>query len=173
MTDVSEVDSQEVQDTLLTHIILPRFLPQQKPRFYHELDLMSRIVDTVENLDEWIPSKTVELMQKLRRVHFECTPQVISEEINALRPGDTFAMFVRRQNCAFMIHKPSNGMVKVEDEIASNVIVATFPGNLHPGEIYKHDSDIEVNFQYFQKKIADLLNTFIFFGFSLLIQRKR
>lgn len=55
-------------------------------------------------------------------------------------------MFVRRQNCAIMIH-----MKSVEANEANefgNVIVATFPGNLHPSEVYKYDSDIEVISQH-------------------------
>lgn len=57
--------------------------------------------------------------------------------------GDTFAMYVRRQNCAVMIHVPANEMVSVDE--TKNVIVSTFPGNLHPREIYRHIGDIEVN----------------------------
>lgn len=56
--------------------------------------------------------------------------------------GDTFAMYVRRQNCAVMIHVPANEMVSVDE--TKNVIVSTFPGNLHPREIYQHSGDIEV-----------------------------
>lgn len=56
--------------------------------------------------------------------------------------GDTFAMFVRRQNCVILVHMSQDGMVDAEK--SQNVIVATFPANLHPGEIYKYDSDLQV-----------------------------
>lgn len=164
VNDDNEPDSQEMQDVLLEHVVFPRFLPNQKPRYFHELELMIRLVQTVEDLTQWIPPKTVDLLEKMRRVHLECTPNVVSEEINTLCPGnlkslksklheifhmnkmisagDTFAMFVRRQNCAILVHMPPEEMVEAEE--SQNVIVATFPANLHPGESYKYDSDLEV-----------------------------
>lgn len=63
--------------------------------------------------------------------------------------GDTFAMFIRRQNCAIMIHVPANGLININDE-PENVIVATFPGSLHPRDIKEHLNDIEVNFTKFE-----------------------
>lgn len=86
--DANDPDSQEMQDALLDHVVFPRFLPKQKPRYFHELELMIRMVQTVENLKQWIPPKTVELLEKMRRVHLECTPNVVSEEINTLCPGN-------------------------------------------------------------------------------------
>lgn len=147
MNERTELDSQETWECLLNHVILPRVLPQTKPRSFQETELMVKMVNNVENLAKYkfMPPKTVELFKRLKRIHFECTPAVISEEINKLRPGDTFAMFVRRQNNAFIIYAPP-----VKDRnatIPQNVIVATFLGNLHPCEIYKHDSDVQVNSQ--------------------------
>lgn len=59
--------------------------------------------------------------------------------------GDTFAMFIRHQNCAIMIHVPANELINTADE-PENVIVATFPGSLHPRDIYENEnsSDLEV-----------------------------
>lgn len=129
------------------HVILPRVLPQQKSRFLFstELELLNRMVKNVEHLAESLPPKTVDLFRRLQRVHTECTPQVVSTEINKLRPGDTFAMFVRFQYCAIMIHVPDDEQV---DDI-QNVIEATFPGCVHPREIYTYDGDIEVHFYVF------------------------
>lgn len=131
-------------DSLMQHIILPRKLPQKKSPYLYatEFEIMNQMVKTVESLSSWIPPKTVEMFQRLQRVHSECTPETISNEINALQPGDTFAMFVRFQFCAFMIHVPKKEQVND----VQNVIVASIPGSLHPSEIYKHDSDIKVNF---------------------------
>lgn len=131
------------EDELLEHIILPRILPQEKSsKLYEtELDLMKKMVANVENMANVIPPKTVELFQRLHRVHMICSKENVSHEINALRPGDTFAMFVHLQHTAIMIHVPSNESV---DDV-KNVIVSTIP-TLHPGEIYKHDSDFEVIF---------------------------
>lgn len=130
----------EKQDMLLNYVILPRFLPQEKPEHFHgiELQLIAQVVQSVTKLSGILPSKTIELFQRLGRVHHMVVPNVdeITSQINALRSGDTFAMFVRRQNCAFIIYVPPND--------TEHVIVANFPGNLHPEEVYKYDSDIEV-----------------------------
>lgn len=135
---------QQWQDMLLKHIILPRYLPQFKSRHFHqtELRLLNGMVENVVKLSEKIPSKTVQLFEKLQKVHHERTPSNISSEINSLQPGDTFAMFVRRQNCVFIIYAPPDENVRYGKP--KNVIVATFPGNLHPNEVYHCDSDMEV-----------------------------
>lgn len=149
MNERSEWDSQETWECLLNHVILPRVLPHTKPRSFQETQLMVQMVNNIEILAKcpFMPPKTVELFKRLKRMHFECTPAVIAEEINSLRPGDTFAMFVRRQNNAFIIHAPPMPNSD-KSTIPQNVIVATFLGSLHPCEIYKHDSDTQVNLQW-------------------------
>lgn len=94
------------------------------------------MVASVESLQRNVPRKTIEMLQSFRKVQSQCTEANIASEINRLSPGDTFAMFVRHQNCTLMIYMPLNQ--------TQNVIVATFPGNLPKSEIYKHKSDIEV-----------------------------
>lgn len=140
---IKDLDNMDDIDCMqLRHILLPRYLP---PGNYDSLDiesgLMNQMMDTVQNLAEFLPPKTVELLKKLQNVHINCTPQTISDDINALRPGDSFAMFVRHQDCAIMLRvPPTENWNDVQ-----NVIVATFPGSLYPGEIYLPDGDIEVN----------------------------
>lgn len=137
---------QQWQDMLLNHIILPRILPQSKSRHFHqtELNILDEMVKCVEMLSEHIPSETVRLFRRMKNVHFNLSPNNVANEINGLRTGDSFAMFVRRQNCTFMIHAPKdNNQI---NQVPHTVIVATFPGNLHPNEVYEHDSDIEVNY---------------------------
>lgn len=128
---------QQLREDLLKHVLLPRVLPQEKSANLHgdEMNLMSVMVDNVERMAEYLPKNTVGMFQRLRRIQQMRTGECIANEIKALQPGETFAMFVRRQNCAFMVHKTATG---------KDVIVATFPGNLHPKEVYGHRSDIEV-----------------------------
>lgn len=134
------------EDELLDHIVLPRVLPQEKSsKLYEtELDLMRRMVENIESMAHVIPPKTVELFQRLHRVHMVRTKDNVAQEINDLRPGDTFAMFIRLQHTAIMIHVPSNE--KIDD--VQNVIVSTIP-TLQPDKIYKHDSDLNVIFSVF------------------------
>lgn len=144
--DMIELGYQRNEDVRLHHVLLPRVLPQEKSNrlFETELDLLNQMVETVEELVVSLSPKTVKLFQSMRRIHTERTPPVVSDEINALGPDDTFAMFVRFQHTAIMIHVPS-------DEKTNNIqnaIVATIPGNFHPDEVHQHGSDMQVTSAY-------------------------
>lgn len=154
MDEDDESDTAEIRKNLLKHVTLPRDLPQEKPPRYLELKLMTHMVENVGNLSNYLPVKTVELLKRFRTVHLECTPDVISKEINSLRPGDTFAMFVRRQNTTIMVYMLPND--EIDNEESQNVILATFPGNLHPNQIYKAESDLEV-FVFFYNCIQNTI----------------
>lgn len=80
-------DSHKMMDILLDHVLFPRVLPQEKSKPIHELELLMKMIENVENLSKWLPLKTVEMLQRLKRIHIECTPAVIWEEINDLKPG--------------------------------------------------------------------------------------
>lgn len=131
-------------ENLLNHVVLPRVLPEgyHKDHEDQEMTLLSIMVQTVEKNSEWIPSATVRLCQRLKRAHMSRTPETVSTEISKLQPGETFAMFVRRQNTGLMIHMPNEQVPNVE----KTVNVVTFPGNVHPKEIYDHTSDLEVKY---------------------------
>lgn len=137
----------ETQNILLNHVVLPRVLPQEKARFMHQQELVIQLVDTVENVSEWLPTKSVEMMERLKRVTREYTRTVVSEIINELEPGDSFSMFVRRQNTTIMFYIPKTDENSAEEP--QNIIVTTFMGTLHPKEIFKHESDLEVSYSYF------------------------
>lgn len=134
---------QNIYEELLYHIVLPRVLPQNKSTNseQHELALLSRFTDAIRGLKKWISAETVRLFDSFERIHVTRTPESISNEIKELRPGQSFVMFVRRQNCGFMIHMPND-----ENE---SVVVCTFPGNLHPKNIYDPQA---IDFQVKQKK---------------------
>lgn len=149
MSALNYLAEQKKQDLLLTHVILPRFLPQENSHHLDEIEqqLLHEMVATVFSLSAQVPIKTIKLFESLQKIHDNMTPCRISSEIRALQPGDSFGLFVRRQRWMFMIHAPLPG----KDENAANcepreVIVATFPANVRPSEIYKHDSDVEVIF---------------------------
>lgn len=135
-----DLSDQEMHEVLMNHVILPRYLPQHKSKNYHheELALVYNMIEIVEHLSKLLPRNTINMFRGLARVHRTLTPTVVSTEIRNLQPGETFAMFVRRQNCALMIHKPSDGN-------CDRVIVSTFPGLLHPKFISSAESDIEVS----------------------------
>lgn len=128
-------------ENILNHIILPRNFPQERsPNFVtEELELLKRMLKNVESLSEDIPMNTLQMMQTLADFHLKTCPKTIKRNINNLQPGETFAMFVRSQNCALMIH-----MLPEAPADSENIVVATFPGKVHPKEVYDNPSDLEV-----------------------------
>lgn len=132
---------QIIHENLLNHIILPRYIPQlRSPAFVmEEWELLKQIAETVEEFAKYIPENTLKMIRSLAKVHLNLTPNVIRDEINKLQPGETFAMFVGLQNSAIIIHM----LADVSSDL-NNIIVATFPGNLHPMEVYNNQSDLEV-----------------------------
>lgn len=101
-----------------------------------ELELLKRLTKSVESLSNFIPPNTLKMMRSLNDVHVLVQPKTIKDKINNLQSGETFAMFVRAQNCAISFHR--------NQESPENIIVATFPGKVHPKEVYNHISDLVV-----------------------------
>lgn len=136
-----QLEHQILHENLFRHIILPRsVLPRRTPNFLtDELELLRRMAETVAQFGGYLPASTLKMMRSLAKVHSNLTANAIMEEINGLHPGETFAMFVRYQNCAIIIHMLAN----VPDD-GNNIVVATFPSKVHPEEIYRNPSDLEV-----------------------------
>lgn len=128
-------------ENLLHHIVMPRALPQNKQACDEkvELCLLSRMTENIESSSKWIPPATVGLFKSLKTCHTVRTKETISNEISALQAGESFAMFIRRQNTAFMIHMPNDQIGEI-----GTVIVMTFPGNLSPEQVYAYPSDLQV-----------------------------
>lgn len=183
MEEEEDNNLQSNYENLLTHVVLPRVLPQQtSPDLWQqELDLLSHMSDNVQEMCEWLPPATVRLFESLKKIHMNIRPELVAEEIRMLEPGDTFGMFIRRQNCALMIHMPVEGNTNQPTELR-NVIISTFPGNIHPKEVYGHSSDIQVQLTLSKtyhnlvfSSIFSLLEKYCFFFlgfFSSVIQFK-
>lgn len=126
------------------HVALPRVLPQECSEKLQETEsaLMNVFVKIAKIWTQWMPPKTLELLLNMRKYHNGVTPLNVWMDIKKLSPGENFAMFIRQQHCAIMIHVPPN---ETEYDI-KNVVVAAFPGRVNSSEIYRHDSDIEVIF---------------------------
>lgn len=124
---MDEDDEWNFNEFMLTHAVLPRRLPEQKPNFSQQLRMLNVMIENIQSADQCIPQKTREFFQRFQKIHEYGTSigaGVIHEQIKALHSGDTFAMFVRRQNCTLMIHRLEN------DYDDHNVVVSTFPGDL-------------------------------------------
>lgn len=143
--DTDEEFEDEVLDKrikVMNHILLPRKLPQEQyDSCDTDLALMNQIVEIVQKLDSHLPAKTVKLLKKVRQIYLKCTPTAVSKAIKTLGPGDTFAMFLRSQDCAIMFHVPKDEII----DNVQNVIIATTPRSLDPSAIYDNaGSGIEV-----------------------------
>lgn len=146
-------DIEEKYKILLNHVVLPRFLPQIRSNYLHReelclMSLMTQIVSENDLLTQHIPSTTVKMFNMLNQLHTNLSPEIVAEQIRTLKPKETFGMFVRRQNCGIMIHMPEK-VLDPESVQSNRVIVATFPGKIHPKHIYENDSDIQVIFTGF------------------------
>lgn len=123
---------------ILNHVVLPRFLPPKEQNFSIQLKIVDHMVKNVVESRSFLPMNTIQLCKKFSRIHVESTDdtlnQSIGKELKSLQVSDTFAMFVRQQNCTFMVHKKQQSL-----------ILATFDSDVNPREVYNHDSDIEVN----------------------------
>lgn len=130
----------------LRHVLLPRYLPAGD---YNATEigqsLMNQMVETVQSLANYLPPKSVELLENMQQLHLECTSQAILDRINELRPGDSLAMYVQHQDFAVLFRIPPNE----NWNDVQNVIVAIFPGSLDPNEIYEREGDVEVIFNNF------------------------
>lgn len=136
-TDDDDVEQDE-HEFFLNHAILPRYLPAEKQGYSKQLKLMSTMIETIIDTRN-MPRKTINLFEQFKRLHIDTTTENFSRElrgqIHSLQSGETFAMFVRRQNCTLLVQKRPN-----------SVVLATFRGDMKNYDVYSHDSDIEVIF---------------------------
>lgn len=126
---------------LVNHIVLPHVLPTCRSDDFEEEDsaLLKLMQFSIKSSVDLLPTSTVRLFETLRNIDSNHSSEIIHEEINALEPGNTFAMFVRQQNTAFMIYMPP----EQNDNENKNVIVSTW-GSVSPLQIYVNPSDLQV-----------------------------
>lgn len=119
---------------------MPRFLPCEKPGYVKQLKLMNKMLQSVFEV-ALIPNETMDFLKQFHRLHFtseEHFQTVLKDQITTLDRDETFAMFVRRQNCTLMIHKQHD----------NSTILATFRGDMKSSDVYRYESDIEVRFPF-------------------------
>lgn len=137
-----EADPDEVVESQLNHVILPRVLPTYESS-EHEVRLIKDLMDTVIESNE-VPKKTHHLCRLFQRFAIKSTEDSIHSAINGLRPGDTFGMFIKMQNTVLMIYIPEGQPRAPQSQL--DAILATFPGSVAASETYKCQSDLEVSF---------------------------
>lgn len=160
MEENVEIDKNEF---ILNHVVLPRYLPPAKQEYKEQLKLVHLMLKIVIST-KTLPINTIRLFHRLKEIYIDTTDDtmkdILSKQIKSLRSDDTFAMFVRRQNCTLIIHR------KLE-----TIILGTFHSDVKPIEVYKHCSDVEVKtvslniFKRNKKKIKFNTNFCIFFSY--------
>lgn len=130
-------------ESLLNHVILPRSLPIELPQnaLNEEKVLISRMTEAVISCAGWIPDRIVCNFQRFKRTHGDLTGKTVSRQIDALEPGDTFAVLVKRQQCVFIVHMP---LSERDADGIKMVQIGTFPSAATPKEIYKCSGDLQV-----------------------------
>lgn len=100
----------QIYEHLLQNVVLPRVLTKKvlEDQDQQELLMVKMMTDAVRNSYEWIPDKTVEIFKRFELIQHDRTEETISEQINNLLPGETFAILLREQQTVFMIHMPAN-----------------------------------------------------------------
>lgn len=132
-------DSNVPNTELLYHVLLPRFIPQEvRGDFYElELKLLFHFINVARDLYDQAPN-IVNTLREFYIVQKNLSPATIHDAIDNLEPGETFAMFIKGQNCALMINMPLNANKKRQ------VIVATFPIGLNRRVVNSDPGDFEV-----------------------------
>lgn len=130
-------------ESVLNHVILPRTLPKELPEnaANEENVLISRMTEAVVSCAGWIPERIVRNFQRFKRTHSDLTAKTVSRQIDALEPGDTFAVLVKQQKCVFLVHMP----LSEEDAYGTKMVqIGTFPSAASSKEIYKCSGDLQV-----------------------------
>lgn len=159
-------------ERLVTHVVLPRDISKKILNDAEKQDhmLIDRMTKTIEESTFCIPDRIVTTFRRFKQVHSDCSAQNVSEQINGLEPGDTFAMLIRNVKCVFMIHRPcvdakyenidssdsesshTSDSAESRSQCADKsemVTIASFPSAIDPKDIYSHSSDLQVIFIYY------------------------
>lgn len=167
----------QTYENLLNHILLPRFISAnaQKELFGQEISLLSRLCETVTAASKWLPTSTVDLIKSFERVHQSNeSEETIYDELNKLKPGQTFAMFVRQRNTVFMCHMPTIRGKRMAADKLQSVNIATFEGQIDPKDIYSNPMDSMVcrsRFEAFNAFIIQLIIAFFQLFLSVCLSR--
>lgn len=130
--------------TMITHCLWPRVLPYYQHFEFEKYEismceLMCDVLDALSNRNI-ISDSTVKMVKSLHNIQSSMAPDIILREINELKCGEMTAMYVKNQNCCFMVHMPDVEDMQ-EDAEKKDVIVSSFPVSLGSSVISQHDSN--------------------------------
>lgn len=127
----------------LNHIILPHFVPDDaNADIEHQTStILAHWKKVIRDAAAWLPAATVAMVEGFVRVYESPSANTIKTNIGRMEAGSTFAMYVKWQNTAFVCHMPAYAG---EPNEATEVIIATFPGQVAAKSVYGGGVDLEV-----------------------------
>lgn len=131
----------QVLKQIAQHVVFPRCLSHNESTHLQleELQLTAMLYTTIvanKNKFSWPPS-TIKLLESFMKISPLDDANDVSTEIKNIDAGEMLGMYVRQQNCALILYRPS-----ANDE---DYIVATFPTKLDAYQIHQCNSDLQVN----------------------------
>lgn len=134
---------QATYEVLLHHVILPRVLStvlEKNNIEEQELMLVADLTASIEQCAKYLPPSIIMFFRKFKQLHNNRDAKLVSQQINELQPGETFAMLLKKQHTVFMIHMP-----KEKSGIAN---IATFPSRCDAKQVYDYlSSDLNMDLQ--------------------------
>lgn len=128
---------------MIDHMFLPRKLFEASTKMLHEVEntLLEHFITILETFHEKgdLPDTTIDFFRNLRKIHTDrasLNKQTIARQIDAVKPGQMFGMYVREQNCGILIYAPKN--------LAAEWIFSTFHPSLENEVISGNENDIQV-----------------------------
>lgn len=146
-----------MEESVLNHVVLPRFIPSNASidQIAQDESLLMQMCEIFRKNAQWMPLKTNRMLHTFANVYqANDDAQTIYNELNSLKPGDTFAMYVRRQNAVFLCYMLENVPNPNELDETTPIVVATFPAQVSLKEVYAHPLDMEVSLQFFLSHLS-------------------
>lgn len=111
----------EIYENLLRNVVLSRVLTKNilDDKDEQELILVRMWANAIRNCHKWIPRKTIQIFDRFELTQDDRTAETVSEQINALQPGETFAILLREQRTVFMIRMPANNTCNEKNDKSS------------------------------------------------------
>lgn len=103
----SPVNRQAILENVLHHVVLARGLPTTLDNDDElEQTLLDEYTKSIQECADWIPPQTIKNFQKFQFLHNHRETKTVAEQLNTLKPGDTFAMLLKAQRTVFTVHMP-------------------------------------------------------------------
>lgn len=128
---------------MVEHVFLPRKLsPSFNPLKVvdHESSMLALLSDVVNHLASILPKEARQLINMMAELQLDSELNIenVSQAIKALQPGNMLGLYIRQQNCGWLLYSPPEAASK-------QVVVSTFPASLPNEVICDSPNDVQVS----------------------------